>query len=239
MKYSIVATVTSAASRRDRDRDRDRDRRSRSRDRRRDRDDDGDREPVRPSRKPRSRRTMGGWDQKPDEEGEGGGDAFAAGAAAVAALANGETLDGPDAPPPTKTAVYKTDIFALTGVNHAVLRETYAGTKVNADGTTNARPDMVCMYYLAGSCFQGDACTMRHLMDPEEIARKKAFSGLQIRALKVQSSSLTFPRARTCELLRARSRLYRSKQASKQASKQGRAVPLEEKRKETQVSARN
>ena len=37
------------------------------------------------------------------------------------------------------------------------------------------------------------------------------------------------------KLWQTRSRLYRSKQASKQ----GRAVPLEEKRKETQVSARN
>ena len=34
--------------------------------------------------------------------------------------------------------------------------------------------------------------------------------GLQIRASKFQSSSSTFPRARTCELHRARSRLYRS-----------------------------
>ena len=35
-------------------------------------------------------------------------------------------------------------------------------------------------------------------------------SGLQIRALKFQSLSSTFPRARTFELFRARSRLYRS-----------------------------
>ena len=35
-------------------------------------------------------------------------------------------------------------------------------------------------------------------------------TGLQIRALKFQSSSSKFPRARTCELVRARSRLYRS-----------------------------
>jgi len=95
-------------------------------------------------------------------------------------LANGETLDGPDAPLPTKTVVYKTDIVALTGVNHAVLRDTHAGNKVNSDGSVNSRPDMVCMYYLAWSCFQGDACTMRHLMDPEEIARKRAFFRTQL-----------------------------------------------------------
>ena len=38
----------------------------------------------------------------------------------------------------------------------------------------------------------------------------REYTGLQIRALKFQSSSSTFPRARTCELRRARSRLYRS-----------------------------
>ena len=43
----------------------------------------------------------------------------------------------------------------------------------------------------------------------DELTKREA--GLQIRALKFQSSSSTLPRARTCELHRARSRLYRSK----------------------------
>ena len=43
------------------------------------------------------------------------------------------------------------------------------------------------------------------------IVEAKGKTGLQIRALKFQSSSSTLPRARTCELHRARSRLYRSK----------------------------
>ena len=42
------------------------------------------------------------------------------------------------------------------------------------------------------------------------VSQVQIFLGLQIRALKFQSSSSKFPRARTCELHRARSRLYRS-----------------------------
>ena len=42
-------------------------------------------------------------------------------------------------------------------------------------------------------------------------------TGLQIRALKFQSSSSKFPRARTCELVRARSRLYKFRRASPSA----------------------
>ena len=45
---------------------------------------------------------------------------------------------------------------------------------------------------------------------------------------EVSKFEFKFPRARTYELIRARSRLYRSNQASKQ----GRAVLLEEKKKE-------
>ena len=41
-------------------------------------------------------------------------------------------------------------------------------------------------------------------------SRMNTQTGLQMRALKFQSSSSKFPRARTCELVRARSRLYRS-----------------------------
>ena len=41
--------------------------------------------------------------------------------------------------------------------------------------------------------------------------------GLQIRALKFQSSSSKFPRARTCEFVRARSRLYKFRRASASA----------------------
>ena len=43
-----------------------------------------------------------------------------------------------------------------------------------------------------------------------QVHHSRRRSGLQIRALKFQSSSSKFPRARTCELVRARSRLYRS-----------------------------
>ena len=51
-----------------------------------------------------------------------------------------------------------------------------------------------------------DACGLRSALARESERQP----GLQIRALKFQSSSSKFPRARTCELVRARPRLYRS-----------------------------
>ena len=48
---------------------------------------------------------------------------------------------------------------------------------------------------------------LKNELREQEIAHQK-LAGLQIRASKFRSSSSTFPRARTCELHRARSRLY-------------------------------
>ena len=58
----------------------------------------------------------------------------------------------------------------------------------------------------ARSWWHAEQCSRSAL----ECSPAKTSPGLQIRALKFQSSSSKFPRARTCELHRARSRLYRS-----------------------------
>ena len=55
-----------------------------------------------------------------------------------------------------------------------------------------------------------DVHEARPLPASDARAESPTSTGLQIRILKFQSVSSKFPRARTCELVGARSRLYRS-----------------------------
>ena len=62
-----------------------------------------------------------------------------------------------------------------------------------------------------------ETSTFEDMVTKDTASAIDKFTGLQIRALKFQSSSLKFPRARTCELHRARSRLYKFRRASPSA----------------------
>merc|ERR1719240_473216 len=73
---------------------------------------------------------------------------------------------------------YETDIPALTGVNHKMLREqaVRGGFGAPSASTNDGGPaNRVCMFYLSGNCMRGPDCSFRHPSDVAEMEAARTF----------------------------------------------------------------